>query len=173
MNYGIRKIQTWVVWMEQEGGSKGKRVRAHFVRTTESFTHGNTGHLATELQPEKWMKTLHQLQFVCPQPFLLSVGISPDKVTWHSLNLWIGLDGCQCGSKNICSKFFLALQILQTLSPIAFQRDYFSPLKSSQLHKAAWTELWPEPSWFLTLNNVSKLLWGPRMTFLMNLQRRV
>lgn len=95
-------------------------------------------------------------------------GISPGRVTQGSWNQCIDLDGCQCGSKNICPKFVLALQILLTLIPIAFQRDYFSPLKSSQLHKAAWAQLWPEPSWFLTLNNISKLLWGSWMTVLRN-----
>lgn len=136
-------------------------------------THGNTAHFAGELKPEKWVKSLLQLQLVCLQSSLLIVGISPDRVTQGSFNQWIGLDGCLCGSKNICPKFFLALQILQTLSPIAFQRDYFSPLKSSQLHKAAWTQLQPEPSWFLTLNSVSKLLWAPWMTVHMNFQSRV
>lgn len=69
--------------MEQEGGIKGKSVRVCYVKIIECFLHMET--------QDTWhanysQKSLQQLQFVCPQPSLLIVGISPDRVIWGSLN---------------------------------------------------------------------------------------
>lgn len=140
--------------MERECGNSGKKsVRVQLSGLLSDFyawkhriffsMHEN---FALEIQPEKQVKSLHQLQFVCPQHSQCIVGISSDKVTQGSLNQWIGLDGCQCGSKNICPKFFITPNTTNT-QPNCFPKGLFpsiekQPAPQSCLNSViAWAKL--------------------------------